>query len=129
MSNVNEKQMLEHISLTQGYIYFNKFHFLISFLLNTDKIHKINLQGFLTFAVIMWFNPLANRQYIALPHSTRGRNHNFTVWFPALPCRAAIIMSFWLLTHRQKSLMLASQRGRSETLAERTIISLITQKL
>lgn len=51
MSNVNEKQMLEDISLTQGYIYFNTFYFLINFLLNTDKIQKINLQGFLTFAV------------------------------------------------------------------------------
>ena len=57
MSNVNKKQMLEHTSLTQGNIYFNKFPSLISFLSNTAKIHKVSLQGFLAFAVILWFNP------------------------------------------------------------------------
>lgn len=60
MSNINEKQMLEHTSLTKGNIYFNKFPSLISFLPNTANIHKVSLQGFLTFAVIVWFNPLAN---------------------------------------------------------------------
>lgn len=45
MSNVNEKQMLEHVPLTQRCIYFNKFHFLISFLLNTENIHPLGFSN------------------------------------------------------------------------------------
>lgn len=68
--------MLQHVSLTQGYTYFNKFCFLISFLLNTAKIHKTNLQGFLLFAVIQSISKPAVHSTPALHSRKESQFHS-----------------------------------------------------
>lgn len=52
MSNINEKQILEQTSLSQGNICFNKFPSLISFLLNTSKINAHTKSAFGVFCLL-----------------------------------------------------------------------------